>query len=564
MKTITFYSYKGGVGRTLALSNIAKRLAEFGKKVCIIDFDLEAPGLHHKFKENIKVKIKKGIVDYINFFETKKTTPENLFDYVTPLKFNNKKYKDIDFISAGDVFSDKYWKKLFSIDWINLFYKKESQGVALFVDLKERIEKELKPDYLLIDSRTGISEISGITMSLMADEIVLLSVKNEENLQGIKQIIKTLAQPENTLSGKLPKLNFVLCRIPYFDKPSEKIIEQRAVNEVKRNLIEFIEASKIPFEFEKLFVIHSDPTLEIEEKFLMGYKHDYNDFNKNTNSSLRDSKPVSPIATDYLELFEELTKDNLTEQDKLIFNNIKHSEFLLEKAKNIADINTKYEILMEVISLNPKSDEALFELAEYFFDKEDYINALNYIEKAIELNKNPFDYFVNKGVILIELKRLKDAENVFKNILKYDDKNKISLQLLGYISSIQNNPEQALEYFSIGSKFYPDDADFYNGTADVFKLQKKYESALEFIYKALELAPKESIFNATLAEIYAGLGNDFEFYKNFELALAFGMPKKNLKKIFEVEEVYRPFFKEQKFLNILKKYNIDIDVSQYL
>ena len=30
MKTITFYSYKGGVGRSLALVNIATRLAEFG------------------------------------------------------------------------------------------------------------------------------------------------------------------------------------------------------------------------------------------------------------------------------------------------------------------------------------------------------------------------------------------------------------------------------------------------------------------------------------------------------------------------------------------------------
>ena len=42
MKTLTFYSYKGGVGRSLALVNIATRLSEFGKKVCIIDFDLEA------------------------------------------------------------------------------------------------------------------------------------------------------------------------------------------------------------------------------------------------------------------------------------------------------------------------------------------------------------------------------------------------------------------------------------------------------------------------------------------------------------------------------------------
>lgn len=42
MKTLTFYSYKGGVGRSLALVNIATRLSEFGKKVCIIDFDLRS------------------------------------------------------------------------------------------------------------------------------------------------------------------------------------------------------------------------------------------------------------------------------------------------------------------------------------------------------------------------------------------------------------------------------------------------------------------------------------------------------------------------------------------
>ena len=52
MKTLTFYSYKGGVGRSLALVNIATRLSEFGKKVCIIDFDLEAPGLHLKLPVN--------------------------------------------------------------------------------------------------------------------------------------------------------------------------------------------------------------------------------------------------------------------------------------------------------------------------------------------------------------------------------------------------------------------------------------------------------------------------------------------------------------------------------
>ena len=43
---VTFYSYKGGTGRTMALANIAWLLACNGYQVLTIDWDLEAPGLH--------------------------------------------------------------------------------------------------------------------------------------------------------------------------------------------------------------------------------------------------------------------------------------------------------------------------------------------------------------------------------------------------------------------------------------------------------------------------------------------------------------------------------------
>ena len=45
-QTITYYSYKGGVGRSMALVNIACLAAKEGKKILLIDCDLEAPGLH--------------------------------------------------------------------------------------------------------------------------------------------------------------------------------------------------------------------------------------------------------------------------------------------------------------------------------------------------------------------------------------------------------------------------------------------------------------------------------------------------------------------------------------
>jgi len=44
MKSV-FYSYKGGVGRTTSLVNVAYQLAKMGKSVLIIDFDFGAPGV---------------------------------------------------------------------------------------------------------------------------------------------------------------------------------------------------------------------------------------------------------------------------------------------------------------------------------------------------------------------------------------------------------------------------------------------------------------------------------------------------------------------------------------
>jgi len=48
---ITFYSFKGGVGRTMALANIAVLLVRKKKRVLAVDWDLEAPGLDKYFRD---------------------------------------------------------------------------------------------------------------------------------------------------------------------------------------------------------------------------------------------------------------------------------------------------------------------------------------------------------------------------------------------------------------------------------------------------------------------------------------------------------------------------------
>lgn len=79
---ITFYSYKGGVGRSLALANIACLMAEdeeHPQRVLVWDFDLEAPGLYKLFPP--KEPQNYGFVDLAYKYATTKEMP-NINDYI--------------------------------------------------------------------------------------------------------------------------------------------------------------------------------------------------------------------------------------------------------------------------------------------------------------------------------------------------------------------------------------------------------------------------------------------------------------------------------------------------
>ncbi len=62
-RTIAFYSFKGGVGRTTALIHVAWELASRGKKIVVVDLDLEAPSIHQAFGNYIAPKT--GLVDFL-------------------------------------------------------------------------------------------------------------------------------------------------------------------------------------------------------------------------------------------------------------------------------------------------------------------------------------------------------------------------------------------------------------------------------------------------------------------------------------------------------------------
>lgn len=75
-QVVTFYSFKGGTGRTMALANVAWILAASGRRVLVADWDLESPGLHrffHPFLDAEAIQGTSGVIDMIRDYEWETT-----------------------------------------------------------------------------------------------------------------------------------------------------------------------------------------------------------------------------------------------------------------------------------------------------------------------------------------------------------------------------------------------------------------------------------------------------------------------------------------------------------
>ena len=299
METITFYSYKGGVGRTLALANIAIYLSRFGQNVCIMDFDLEAPGLHYKFPQSIETAdIKSGLIDYIYEFTHNKVIPESLKEFTLELSPPLNSQGGIWLIPAGNILSPDYWRKLASIDWHSLFYEECSEGIPFFLELKERLRKEFNPDFLLIDSRTGITEMCGLCTSLLPDKVVFLIVNNQENIEGARQILRSIRTVERFIGQKPIEVTFTLTRIPVLEEGDGGGMEERIVNSIQSFLNEPVEDLESQLNIEDICILHSDRELELSE-------------------SLRISQEGvikgTPLLQDYLRLFSKIIPKEVIE-----------------------------------------------------------------------------------------------------------------------------------------------------------------------------------------------------------------------------------------------------------
>lgn len=186
MKTLMFYSYKGGSGRTVAAANVAAALTKSGKRVAIIDLDFEAPGLQHVLSAEGTPQFKSGtgIQHYLK-------TDIDLHELINEV--------------AIDVFAKK--GPLFRYDVPNgalLIYIMASTKVTrvdaqdprvpvLMKSLVAKLKDVYNLDYLVIDAASGIRETYSLAADV-SDELLVFFRWSKQHVEGTIRLVRFMSR----------------------------------------------------------------------------------------------------------------------------------------------------------------------------------------------------------------------------------------------------------------------------------------------------------------------------------------------------------------------------------
>ncbi len=192
----TFYSYKGGVGRSMALANIACLAAkESSEPILLIDWDLEAPGLHEYFREHLPSSFeeKEGLLEFCTAAQRElpampldEENPELLEKFYGRLGhylLQSETLPNVFLLKAGR-FDSTYSARVAAFDWGAFF-----QAIpAFFPFWAKQLRKKFA--HVFIDSRTGHGDAPGISTMLMPEKLVLVFTPNRQSLRGVLELAK--------------------------------------------------------------------------------------------------------------------------------------------------------------------------------------------------------------------------------------------------------------------------------------------------------------------------------------------------------------------------------------
>lgn len=245
MFTTTFYSFKGGVGRTMALANIAAHLADSGLKILVVDFDLEAPGLKSLFPCAEETP---GVLEFIREFDRTQSVPDvREYCYEAPVSNGEGQL----WVMPASVDVGDHAQSLAMIDWQGLY--KNRNGFLLIEDMKQQWNEYLSIDYVFVDSRTGHTDVEGICTRQLPDALISMFYPNTQNLSGICEVSERVKRYLRGNGDRSISQVYVASNVPNLD--DENNVLGRILNQFQESIgYQALDAT-----------IHHYPSLELLE-----------------------------------------------------------------------------------------------------------------------------------------------------------------------------------------------------------------------------------------------------------------------------------------------------------
>jgi len=418
---VTFYSYKGGVGRTTSLITFANYYAyRHKKKVVILDFDFEAPGFTNYFDFSLEaLENKNGVLEYILDKEASKEKPDLLRNYIIEVSKEYSGDGSIYVMPSGNLFGQEnlksYIEALARVD-INSTDTITNQILGLIDDINETI----KPDVILIDSRTGFNDVFGFLINRISNTIVGLFEGNKQTEPGMKLFLNEIYKEEHKNS-----INAILVNsLVHKDSGYSKRLKEFSQN-VNDYLIELTDENYAPeiFDLRKSNILGNLGTIEDD-------KDDYFEF-------IKESTP-----NDYKKFF-----DKVIELIEFKEKNIKpNSEVVTTKYKEERNISKltieelKDNLLMNIHDNYPQN------YAENIIYNEDFLNKKFYFRKCMEdiFNFDKFLLIGGKGTGKTAFYSALKNDNFLTNLQRKASKNQLKFIVIDIVSIKENKDSNKL------------------------------------------------------------------------------------------------------------------------
>lgn len=352
---ITFYSYKGGVGRSLALANTAALLVKRGRRVVLIDFDLEAPGLD-SFKDFESIAGQAGVVEYVTEFKNTNRAPDiSKFIHRCPLEGQVR--GQLWIMPAGKK-GPTYNACREDIQWAELY--ESGLGQPFIDNWKAAIGRHCQPDYVFVDSRTGLTDVGGICTLHLPDLVVMLFGLNQQNIDGVAAVAKTIRESDLT---RLPQIHYVASPVPNLPLDKEGPLAQRLAAATER----------------------------LGTKIKSSIRYQYIAALKERLFVLDDDLKFSPLVQDYEDLLEELVRYNRNGLDILLTQ--------ADEAIKAADTSLIERLLTVFEEVFPGRAEALMARAKLkkALQPQDFTEAKRLAAQALEADPaydEPFQWLM--------------------------------------------------------------------------------------------------------------------------------------------------------------------------